>query len=252
MGSASIDALGSDDGVTVARVLVLRARGCSVGFGLLAAWLLGSACGSPSASTVPLGLGPLAVAERDRDVEAALHRSRPATRNARARSEPTASPKTAPPSAAAAGDEADEDDEAEAPEAKAGSGGPLEGLYAGEDIAIYRLTGYPDREERDDKAQIRIEAASGGNVGITLINSADGSDLCELIARVEGNAALIEAAQPCFSDGSEGSIQAELTSGRAVVVGDRLKMDAEGTLSVPLPDQELDGQLSYSFQGQRQ
>ena len=29
-------------------------------------------------------------------------------------------------------------------------------------------------------------------------------------------------------------------------------MDAEGTLSVSLPDQDLDGQLTYSFEGKRQ
>jgi hypothetical protein len=126
-------------------------------------------------------------------------------------------------------------------------------MYAGADIAVYRLTGYPEREEKDDKAKIRIEKPAGGNVSITLINTADGSDLCELTARVDGNAALIESAQPCFSDGSEGSLEAELTSGRAVIEGDQLKMDAEGTLSgVSPPDQEVDGQLTYSFKGERQ
>ena len=128
----------------------------------------------------------------------------------------------------------------------------FEGLFAGDDVAVFRLTGFPEREQRDDQAKIRIEKASAGNVSITLINSEDGSDLCELLARVEGNAALIESAQPCFSDGSEGSLEAELTSGRAVLDGDRLTMVAEGTLSVALPDQELEGELSYSFEGERQ
>jgi hypothetical protein len=87
-------------------------------------------------------------------------------------------------------------------------------------------------------------------VSIIIINSADGSDMCELVARVEGNAALIESEQPCFSSGDEGSLEAQLTSGRAVLEGDRLSMNAEGTLSVP--DQDLDGEMTYTFDGKRQ
>jgi len=34
--------------------------------------------------------------------------------------------------------------------------------------------------------------------------------------------------------------------------GDRLSMEAEGTLSVALAEEELDGSLSYSFKGKRQ
>ena len=216
-----------------------------------AALTLVAAC-APSASTVPLGLGPLAVAEQARDAEAATHHP-PPKKAPRASSEAAnaPSPSLAKPAESASADKDDDGDE-EAPEPSAAVDSAFEGLYAGSDIAIFRLTGFPDREQRDDKSKIRIEKASGGNVGITLINSEDGSDLCELIARVEGNAALIESAQPCFSDGSEGSLEAELTSGRAVLQGDRLKMDAEGTLSVSLPDQDLDGKLSYTFEGKRQ
>jgi hypothetical protein len=128
----------------------------------------------------------------------------------------------------------------------------FEGLYAGDDIAVFRWTGAPEQEQRDDKAKIRIDKANAGNVSITLINSEDGSDLCQLLARIEGNAALIESAQPCFSDGGEGSPEAELTSGRAVLEGDRLSMKAEGTISLALPDQDLDGEITYTFEGERQ
>jgi len=50
----------------------------------------------------------------------------------------------------------------------------------------------------------------------------------------------------------EGAIHAELTSGKVVLSGDKLSMDAEGTLSVALAEEELDGDLSYSFKGKRQ
>ena len=222
------------------------------GPGLVLAAALWAGC-APSPSTVPLGLGPLAVAEQAREAEsAAARRSQSKTPTARAHAD-EAAPAQALPSKAAepASAAAKEEEVPDAPEEGSSSGPAFEGMYAGDDVAIYRLTGFPEREERDDKAKIRIEKASGGNLSITLINSADGSDLCELIARIEGNAALLESTQPCFSDGSEGS-EVELTSGRAVLDGDRLKMDAEGTLSLSLPDQDVDGLLSYSFKGERQ
>jgi len=225
-----------------------------------ALWLmlaLSFAC-SPQASKVPLGLGPLAVAERDADAQAESSRREKQPKPARR------SPVTAPAAKELiAKEEASSSDAKDAPSddekgsEKKGSGGAaaparFAGMYAGYDIAVFRLTGLPDREQRDDKAKIRIEDTTPGNVSITLINSEDGSDLCELAARVEGNAALLETAQPCFTGGGEGSLQAELTSGRAVVEGDKLRMDAEGTLSVALPDQELDGDLTYTFEGDRQ
>lgn len=211
---------------------------------------------SPSASSVPLGLGPLAVAERDAQAQAEAQRRKRQPKPAR-RSPVAAAPAKAPPTQAEAGkteasdNGADADKTAGTDAAAAGALPSFEGLFAGEDIAVYRFTGFPDREERDDKAKIRIEKASGGNLSIIVINTADGSDMCELLARVDGNAALIESAQPCFS-GGEGSVQGELTSGRAVIDGDRLKMTAEGTLSLVLPDQELDGEMTYTFEGERE
>jgi hypothetical protein len=226
----------------------------------LSALVFAGGCG-PRASSVPLGLGPLAVAERDAELAAveAKRKSGKPPPPARSRAAAAAPALVAKENASEASAKS-EVDEASKPERGAGDDKnataatppAFEGLYAGDDIAVFRLTGFPDREQRDDKAKIRIEKSAPGNVSITLINSEDGSDLCQLSARVEGNAALLESAQPCFSDGGEGSLEAELTSGRAVLEGDRLKMDAEGTLSVVLPDQELDGELTYSFKGERQ
>jgi hypothetical protein len=227
----------------------------SVVLAMLAGALLGCA---PAASTVPLGRGPLAIAEQDAEARALAKRSHPPARAERKHaepavvSEPVAKADSAKAVPADTDDDDDDDDEKSGSSKRASRQPAFEGLYAGDDIAVYRIAGIPDREERDDKAKIRIEAGSGDSINITLINSADGSDLCQLVARVEGHTALIENAQPCFSDGSEGSPEAELTSGRAVLEGDRLRMDAQGTISLPLPDQELDGELSYTFKGDRQ
>jgi hypothetical protein len=216
--------------------------------------LLALAACAPQVSSVPLGRGPLALAESE-----AVQRAESTQQHggAPARKAPK-SPKAPAPEAAAEPDSdpaaaTDDVDEIVIEATPKGKAAPVfEGMYAGDDIAVFRITGLPEREQRDDKAKIRIDKTSDTAVTITLINSEDGSDLCSLAARVEGNSALIESAQPCFSDGGEGSLEAELTSGRAVLAGDRLRMDAEGTLSVALPDQDLDGELSYSFKGERQ
>lgn len=209
---------------------------------------------APRPSAVPLGLGPLAVAERDAAAEeqsraAAGERSDPSESELEETSEPVPleDEEDGDDAPAAGGDESSEADEV-----ASGDAPKFEGLYAGEDVATFRLSGFPDREQKDPKAKIRIRADSESQVRITLINSENGSDLCELVARVEGNAALLEGAQPCFTSDEEGAIQAELTSGRAVVDGDRLTMEAEGTLFVALADQEIPGELEYSFEGKRQ
>jgi hypothetical protein len=209
---------------------------------------------APAASTTPLGLGPLAVAELNTKVAV---RAQPDA------AAPKPSGTELAPAVAEASESPDADRDSPEPAAGEESGSKaallesatspeFEGMYAGDDIAVFRLSGFPEREQRDEKAKIRIEKAAAGNVSITLINSEDGSDLCELTARLDGNAALIESAQPCFSDGGEGSLEALLTTGRAVLIGDQLRMNAEGTLSVALPDQELDGELTYTFKGKRE
>lgn len=225
---------------------------------LLAGWV--EAC-APPASTVPLGLGPLALAELDADEASARTRasSRPAGPRISPSAEVATSARTSPADGDASaapekadGDEGEDEEEANAAEAPSPEAPAFEGLFAGEDVAVFRLSGFPEREQKDPKAQIRIKKDSESQVRITLINSENGSDLCELVARVEGNAALLESPQPCFSSEEEGAIQAELTSGRAVVDGDRLTMDAEGSLFVELADQEIPGELEYSFKGRRQ
>jgi hypothetical protein len=216
-----------------------------------------SSC-APKPSSTPLGVGPLALSEQEADVAAARAAQKKAARK------PTAHPASKPTAAAApvASLDADEDDagDDDTPAAdKTGKSGSaasdakgFNGLYSGKDLAIFRITGVPERQELDEHARLRIESTSATALRITLINSENGSDLCQLNAEVQGNSAQLESDQPCFTSEEEGAIQAQLTSGKVVLSGDRLRMDAEGTLSVTLGDEELEGDLSYSFKGDRQ
>lgn len=210
---------------------------------------------APRASSTPLGLGPLAVAEQS---AASAPRAAKAKPPRRARPTSEAAPAAAQVEAEAA-DESDAkggaEDVTEVSEADTITGAEqpaFVGLFAGKDVAIFRISGQPERQELDDKAKIRIESDSPTQLRVVLINSTDGSDLCELSAEVKGNSAQIDGGQPCFTAEGEGAISAEMTSGTVTLAGDRLSMTAEGTLSGTLAEQEFDGKLSYSFKGQRQ
>jgi hypothetical protein len=223
---------------------------------LLAALASGAAGCAPKASSTPLGLGPLALAEQAAAVE-----RKPRTARTPSVAAATASAAKIPSSSSSdaveessAGEEEAATTEKSSSEPKSGSkpGPAFAGLFAGKDVANFRIAGMPERQELDDKAQIRIESESATQLRIVLINSENGSDLCELSAEIQGNSALLDAGQPCFTSEGEGAIHAELTSGKVVLSGDKLSMDAEGTLSVALAEEELDGDLSYSFKGKRQ
>ncbi|HKO92985.1 MAG TPA: hypothetical protein VJU61_17640 [Polyangiaceae bacterium] len=210
---------------------------------------------APKVSAIPLGIGPLALAEQNATKE-------------QARTTPPSASRPPPPTVAAAplvsnsaaDDAPEEPDEvaeepsasAAEPSATAGNASAFVGLFAGKDVAIFRISGLPERQEVDDRAKIRIESDSPTELRVALINSENGSDLCELSAEVQGHSAVLDAGQPCFSSEGEGAISAELSSGVLVLQGDRLSMEAEGTLSVSLAEDQLDGELSYSFKGKRQ
>lgn len=217
-------------------------------------WTTASWACAPKASSTPLGVGPLALAEQAATSAApAAKKAEPAPR-ARAESE-------AAPAAVEAEASAESDSKAEledVSEVSAADGAASKeavafaGLFAGKDVATFRISGQPERRELDDKAKIRIESDSPTQLRIVLINSTDGSDLCELSAEVRGNSATLDGGQPCFTAEGEGAISAEMTSGTVTLAGDRLSMTAEGTLSGTFGEQEFDGNLSYSFKGQRQ
>lgn len=220
---------------------------------------LGSIGCAPRASSVPLGQGPLALAEQAAD-ESANARAVTKTRADVAKRQPTkpaSKPATVSTDAKAEAEpseegDAEQKDAAGTSDEKSASSSELDGLYSGEDVAISRLPGLPDWEQKDEKAQIRVQTDAPNVLSLTLINSDDGSDLCELSARLEGKTAVLDADQPCFTSTAEGGVQGELNSGRAVFDGTRLSMQAEGTLRQELADQVLEGELSYTFKGERQ
>lgn len=225
-----------------------------------------------SVSTVPLGLGPLAVAEQEQD------RAKEATRVASA-------PKVQqPPDSLDSDDDPESDDdwidgqesgeqddatEAQSEEGEQAESGSVsesgdadaeiaafEGLFAGEDIATFRFPGQTKQRQEDPNAKIRIELGDFPTIRIVLINSDTGDDLCTLLAKVErresrGASARLRSGQPCFT--AKGSaLSAVVTSGRAVIRGDQLTVKARGDLELTGADEVQSGTLRYSFSGGRQ
>jgi hypothetical protein len=216
--------------------------------------LVAPASCSPQVSQVPLGMGPQALAE-----SAAPHAHAASKPHAPHRSEAVASVEP---------DDAAEDDEAEPADAEAGSAASAEatakapaeaakaatfkGMYAGTDIATYRLDGLPDRRDEDDRAKIRVEADGDDAINIVIISSDTGEDLCELSASISGKVATLTGSSPCFTNPDDDSLSAMVTAGRATLKDDELKVTAEGTMNLNLADQSLSGTLSYTFKGRRQ
>ncbi len=220
------------------------------------ALLAASSC-APAVSQVPLGMGPQALAEiRATPAPAPSKPRAPAQREAADASESS----DEEPGEDDAEDAAAESPAAESASAAAGAAAPstpanaatFVGMYAGIDIATFRLDGLPDRRQEDDKAKIRVEADGDDAISIVIINSDTGEDLCELSATISGKVATVTGSEPCFTNPDDDSISATISEGRATLKGDELKVTAEGTMSVNLPDQSLSGSLSYSFKGKRQ
>lgn len=220
---------------------------------LVSSWAIAGWGCAPRVSTAALGLGPLAVAEQSvTSAEKSAERTKQARRPRPTSPAPVAVVEETAPEEDAQAKPEDVSEVSETDLAASKEPPAFVGLFAGKDVATYRIAGQPERQELDDKAKIRIESDSPTQLRIVLINTTDGSDMCELSAEIQGNSAQLDGGQPCFTAEGEGAIQAELNSGTVTLTGDRLSMTAEGTLSVALAEQELEGSLSYSFKGKRQ
>lgn len=224
---------------------------------------------SPAPSTVPLGEGPLAVAEAERNAEArALERERLfAEARAGASKEPDrpapppleapAKPKT-PGAKTGSGSHAKTNDHATADGgAPSGPGGVAAflGDYRGEDSSVYVLEGLPDRTETDPNAHTRVDEDDHDHdhVGIALVDSSNGKDICVLRAEVKGTRAIIEPGLPCFEQSTPNvDVGAKVESGTATIEGDRLVVDMALSMEMQFGDRSTQGTLRYHFAGTRQ
>jgi hypothetical protein len=122
------------------------------------------------------------------------------------------------------------------------------GEYKGEDVAVVRLQGMPDKSERDPNARIQVVDGTNGAMTFTLINSANGSPLCALRGKRAGSSATVEAGQTCFADGAA---DGKVDSGSATFSGKRLTLDLKVTVTLTMPSGSISGGIDYHFDGTR-
>lgn len=149
-----------------------------------------------------------------------------------------------------------------APMAKADTGAPVakaegkiadpSGDYRGDDVSAYRLSGLPDRTEKDPNARVNVRAAGDKKFDFALVDSSNGKDICVLRGTLEGRTATIENGQSCFEqDTTAASASATVTRGTATFENERLVLDLTLDFELLLGDDEHAGTLEYHFDGTR-
>ncbi len=224
--------------------------------------LLFASCGAPLPSTTPLGEGPLvAVEAKRRAKEEEALRDKRASSDAGARpassSEKSASatppPAGEPDAAAAEADGGTQPSTADAGSSKPATGPlVLAGLYVGHDESIFRLSGMPERNEKDPNAKTRVVDKPDGSLDLIAIDSSNGKDICTLHATPNGKdrkSFTVTAGQHCFESGA--GMSATLTKGSAKLDSGKLTLDLFFDLEVGNQDFQLSGTLEYHFEGDK-
>lgn len=237
---------------------------------ILCSAILLLACARSEPSLVPLGLGPLARAQRateatqtigpdasepDADVRSARRGStfqRPAT-PAPAQTAANASEKSD------AGDKSDAASAAPAAATSSRPGLPDEGrarldewlgTYRGNDTTVFHTTGQTERRFDDPKAKVRVEQAGKARLDFVLVDSSNDQDMCRLSAAVEGDTALIEPGQSCFLE-TEDEMTAKSRPGKAVRKDRQLSLDLVLDTLMMSEEAPVTGSIEYHFDGRR-
>lgn len=230
-----------------------------VPFGCCAGLVALIAC-APTPSATPLGWGPLspgmqleaphhATASAKQDAHPARAESEPSTRTtAKAEADETPAPEAPKPPAPAA-----DTPKAEAPTSKAKlTTAAFVGDYSGEDVAVYRLEGLPDRTEKDPKAKMTVTSSSDTALAFELVDSSNGNEICTLTATLGDAGVTIAKGQKCFEQSAEdASTSATVQSGTASLEKERLLFDLDMSFVMEVAGRKLDGSLSYHFDGTR-
>ena len=127
------------------------------------------------------------------------------------------------------------------------------GEYLGEDVATYKMSGLPDRTERDPKARITVKASAGTEILFVLVDSSNGKDICTLSGNLKDSNVTIGTGQKCFEQ-NEGDATAGATvkKGSASLEKKRLVVELDMDFEMSAGGKKLTGSLTYRFDGKRQ
>lgn len=213
-------------------------------------------CGGPTPSREPLGWGKLPEGARILEPPATPRRTasrradvrKPATPSGSSDAKPVVNddrPDGGAPARASSTSSAGGTSGSTAADAFAGE-------YRGEDTAVYRLAGMPDRTEHDPNARTAARVVSADSVDFVIIDSSNGKELCTLASKLEQGVATIRPGQSCFEQRAANvSVTAKVTSGTAALRGDRLTLKMELDVEMHTGNADLAGTLEYQFEGTR-
>lgn len=228
------------------------------------------ACARSEPSLVPLGLGPLARAQREAEATTATSSD---TRSADAGAKSTRRVNTSQrpitpnvaqtaPTTSERSDGGDKPDAARvvptaAPSQRPGMPDEVRpriedwvGLYRGNDTTVFKTTGQTERRFDDPKAKIRVEQTGKTRLDFVLVDSSNDQDMCRLSATVDGDAALIEAGQSCFLE-TEDEMSAKSRPGKAVRKDRQLSLDLVLDTTMMNDETPVTGAIEYHFDGKR-
>lgn len=127
------------------------------------------------------------------------------------------------------------------------------GEFRGEDVATYRISGIPDRTERDPKARITVKTSDSGDLLFVLVDSSNGKEICTLSGTLKDSTVSIGAGQKCFEQNEgEASAGATVTKGTATLSDKTLRFDLDLDFEMTVEGRSLRGSLEYHFEGKRQ
>jgi hypothetical protein len=223
--------------------------------------LAAAQCVSPRPSAEPLGWGPLPPGAASAAHRPTSRKTTPGETKARALAEGfpapdaggAASEKTAavPSGSASQGPPESKPPGVSAPSSSAVA--ELVGDYLGEDVATYRISGLPDRTERDPKARITVKASSGTQILFVLVDSSNGKEICTLSGDLKESAVTIGTGQKCFEQSEgEAAAAATVTKGSARFEKKRLVLELDLDFEMSAGGKKLTGSLDYEFDGKRQ
>lgn len=219
-------------------------------------------CSHAEPSRQPLGLGPLALAERQARAKAASNGAEQRLSLARRDSEPTrevskpvaSSSPTTPTTMASS--KPDSIADGGAPSAETSPVRPPQldewfGLYLGNDVTRYIIAGQTDRNFDDSRAKVRVARQRDAVLGFTFVDSSNGQDLCTLEGEASGNEARLFPGQRCFLEPDD-EMSVSSRPGVAKIDGKRLVINVILDTKIEADDVLVEGRIEYEFQGQRQ
>jgi hypothetical protein len=222
-------------------------------------------CTRAEPSLVPLGDGPLSLAEREAEA------TRPVARSASSQQEPEHSPhpssrddvpatnrasvQSAAPDRSTSHDAGSPSESEASPKDRGSQTNVVSlddwpGIYRGDDTTIFRMREQPERRFDDPKAKIRVERGSRNHLTLAFVDSSNGKDICNLAAVADAGTATIEAGQSCFLDPDE-SMTVRSRPGKATRKDRGLVVDLTLDTTLDTETGQVDGTIEYHFEGQR-